>query len=240
MRSPGETREIFLKNSCCYIVSAVLFFFVLYPLCVCASPDTIGIETEGTCTVYGNDRAPARDSAIGDSMRMAVERVVGMLISEEVATENADALHDNIYPKHQDYIHDYRILKEGVDSGLYRIRVRATLSVKDIKRDLEKLGVLTGEWRPEYGTTAVIGVVVRGIEKYGDFRTLREALEKGIRGVDAVHLLRVGSGVAVMNVEMQGDASILANQLQLKEFRNFSLSVAQITQDTIEFNMAKE
>ncbi len=241
MRSPGEMRGIFLKNSLCCIVSAVLFFFVLYPVCVYASREIVEVvETEGTFTVYGIDRAPARDSAIGDSMRRAVERVVGMLISEEIATENTDALNDNIYPKYQDYIRDYRILQEGLENGLYRVRVRATLSVMDIKRDLEKLGVLTGEWQPEYVTTAVIGVVVRGIEKYGDFKTLREKLETDIRGVGAVHLRRMGSGVAVMDVEMQGDASMLANELQLKEFRNFSLYVTKITRDTIEFNMAKE
>lgn len=220
---------------------AALFFFVFYPLCVYASREIVEVvETEGISAVYGNDRAPARDSAIGDSMRRAVEHVVGMLISEEVATKNADVLNDNIYPKYQDYIHDYRILKEEVKNDLYRIRVRATLSVMDIKRDLERLGVLTGEWRPEYSTTAVIGVVVQGIERYGDFKTLREALEKGIRGVDAVHLRKIGLGVAVMDVEMKGDASILANELQLKEFRNFSLYMTEITQDTIEFYMAKE
>ena len=229
-----------MKNPCCYIVSAALFFFVLYPFYVYASPDTIGIETEGTCPVYGNDKAPARDSAIGDSMRRAVEHVVGMLISEEVATENTDTLNDTIYRKYKDYIHDYRILQEGIEDGLYRIRIRATLSAMDIKRDLEGQGVLTGEWRTEYGTPTVIGVVVRGIETYGDFKTLRETLETGIGGVDAVHLRRMRSGVAVMNVEMKGDAATLAGELQLKKFRSFSLYVAEMTRDTIEFNMIKE
>jgi len=230
-----------LKNSFCYIVFTVLFFFMFYPLCVYAGREIVEVvETEGTSAVYGNDSAPARDSAIGDSMRRAVERMVGMLISEETATNSADTLNDNIYPKYQDYIRDYRILQEGIENGLYRVRVRATLSVMDIRRDLEKLGVLTGEWQPGYGTTAVIGVVVRGIEKCGDFKTLRERLETDIKGVDAVHLRRMGSGVAVMDVEMQGDASILANELQLEQFRNFSLYVTQITRDTIELNMAKE
>jgi len=237
--NPGEIRGIFLKNSCWYIVSAVLFFFVLYPLCVHASSDTIGIETEGTSVVYGDDRAPARDSAIANSMKKAVERVVGMLISEEVATENADTLNNTVYPKYKDYIRDYRILEEDVKDNLCRVRVRITLRVMDIKHDLEKLGVLISEWQPEYGTT-VIEVVVRGIEKYGDFNVLRERLETDIGGVDAVHLRRMGSGVAVMNVEVQGDASLLANNLQLKEFRNFSLYVTKITRDTIELNMAKE
>lgn len=222
-------------------MSAALFFFAFYPLCVYADRELVQVvETEGVCAVYGNDRAPAQDGAISDSMRRAVERVVGILISEEVAAENEDALNDDIYPQYKNYIRDYKILQEGIENGLCRIRIRATLSVMDIKRDLEKLGVLTGEWQPENGTTAVVRVVVRGIEKYGDFKTLRERLETDVRGVDAVHLRRMGSGVAMMDVEMQGDASILANELQLKKSGNFALYVTKITRDTIEFNMAKE
>jgi len=229
-----------LKKSLCYIVSAVLLLFVPYPLSVYASPDSIGIEAEGTCAVYGNDRAPARDGAIDDSMRKAVERVVLLLASEEIVSEHADVLKDAIYPKYQEYMRDYRILRESTENGLCRVRVRVTLSVMDIRRDLEELGILTDEWRPEYVASAVIGVVVRGIEKYGDFKVLRERLEKDIGGVDAVHLRRMGSGMAVMDVEMRGDAFMLANTLQLNEFRNFSLCVTEITRNTIEFNMTKE
>jgi len=236
----GEVRGLFLKNSWRYIVSAALLVFALDPSYACAGPDTIGIETEGTCAVYGDDKTPARENAIGDSMKKAVERVVLLLTSEEVVAEHADALKAGVYPKYQGYIRDYRILEEGVEDGLYRIRMRATLSVTDVKRDLERLGVLTGEWQPESGNTAVVGVVIRGIGKYGDFKMLRDRLETDIRGVDAVHLRRIGPGVAVMDVEMQGDASTLANELRLKEFRDFSLYVTQVTRDTIELTMAKE
>lgn len=234
-------RGIFLKSPLCYIASATLLFFVLYPLSVCASQEPVRVvETEGTCVVYGNDRAPARDRAIDDSMRKAVERVVLFLTSEEAVSEHADVLNDAIYPKYQDYMRDYRILWENMENGLCRVRVRATLSVIDIRRDLKKLGVLADEWRPEYGASAVIGVVVRGIGTYGDFKVLRERLEKDVGGVDAVHLRRMGPGMAVMDVEMRGDAFMLANTLQLNEFRNFSLCVTEITRNTIEFNMIKE
>lgn len=229
-----------MKRSYWYVVSAVLFFLVFSPVSVYANLDTIGIEIEGTCPVYGDDRTPAREGAIGNSMRKAVERVVGMLVPEGVVAEHADILADTIYPRYKDYIHDYRILREDMADGLYRIRVRVTLSVMDIRRDLEEQGVLTGKWWPEDDTAAVIGIVVREIKRYDDFKTLRETLEKDIRGVDAVHLRRMGSGVAMMHVEMKGDASMLAGELQSKKFRGFSLYVAQITPDTIEINLVKE
>ncbi|MBW2648499.1 MAG: hypothetical protein JRC53_01580, partial [Deltaproteobacteria bacterium] len=153
-----------MRNSVYYTLPAILFFFVFYPLYAYSSPDTIGIETEGTCFVSGSDMAPARDSAIDDSMRKAVQRVVCTLISEDVAVENSDVIDDNIYSKSEGYIQDYRILKEGMENGLYRVRVRATLSVGDIKNDLGMLGVLADEWQPEEYATTVIVVMVSGVE----------------------------------------------------------------------------
>ena len=230
-----------MKNSLYYIVPAILFSFMFFPVCGYSGREVVRVvETEGTCVVSGGERAPARDSAIGDSMRRAVEQIVGILITEDVAAEKLDVLNKNIYSKSQDYIQDYRILQEDMEGGLYRVRVRATLLVEKIKDALERLSLLTGEWQPEGDATAVVGVVVGGIEKYSDFKTLREALEKNIRRVDAVHLRRMGSGVAVMDVDMQGNAFVLANELQLEQFRDFSLYVTDVTRDTIKLNVVKE
>ncbi len=230
-----------MRNSFYYTLPAILFFFVFYPLCAYSSSDTIGIETEGTCLVSGGDRAPARNSAINDSMRRAVKRIVYMFVSEDVAEKNFDAINNNIYSKSRDYIRDYRILREGMENDLYSVRVRVTLSVRDIKDDLEMLGVLTDRWQPEEDATAVIvEVVVSGIEKYSHFRMLRETLETDIKGVDTVHLRRMESGVAVMNVDMHGNAAGLANELTLREFGDFSLYVTDINPGVIELNMMEE
>lgn len=230
-----------MRNPFYYILPAILFFFVFYPLCAYSSPDTIGIETEGTCLVSGGGRAQARNSAIDNSMRRAVERVVYMFISGDVAEKNFDAISDNIYSKSQDYIRDYRILREGMANGLYSVRVRVTLSARDIKDDLEMMGVLTDEWRPEENTTAgSIEVVVSGIERYSHFRMLREALETDIKGVDTVRPRRMESGVAVMDVDMRGNATGLANKLTLREFGGFSLYITDINPGVIKLNMVKE
>ncbi len=230
-----------MKNRYRYIVSAVLLSSVLYPLPVCADREIVEVvETGGTCPVYGDDKAPARDSAMDDSMQRAVERVVLSLTSMEIAEGHAGTLADNIYPKYQEYIRGYRILQEGTEDGLYRIRMRVTLSVTDIKRDLVRLGILTDERQPGQSATAVVRVVIRGIGEYGHFKTLRERLERDVREVDAVYLRRIGSGTAAMDIEVQGDATTLADTLQSIQFRNFSLSVREITRNTIELTMEKE
>ncbi len=229
-----------MKSSFYYILLATLFFFLFYPLCVYSSPDTIGIETEGTCLVSGGDRVPARNHAIDDSIRKAVRRVVYMLISEDIAIEKSDIIDDNIYSKSESYIQDYRILKEGMEDGLYKVRVRVSLPVGDIKNALEMLGVLTDKWQPEEYTTMVVVVMVSRIEKYSDFKTFKETLETDIKEVNAVRLRKVASGVAVMDVDIQGNATGLASKLTLKDFKGFSLYVTDVTPDIVELNMVKE
>jgi len=44
----------------------------------------------------------------------------------------------------------------------------------------------------------------------------------------------------VMDVDMQGNAFVLANELQLEQFRDFSLYVTDVTRDTIKLNVVKE
>jgi len=85
-----------------------------------------------------------------------------------------------------------------------------------------------------------VEVVVSGIEKYRYFRMLMEALETDIKWVDAVHLRRIEADVAVMDVDMQGNAAGLAKSLTLKKFGNFSLDLTDGNSKVIELNMVKE
>jgi hypothetical protein len=233
-------KEMPVRNLWVYIACTMLFFYVSCPSYILASLDTIGVETEGTYPLYGNDQSAARDGAIDDAMKKAVERVVGMLVSQEPATETLDLLVHTIYPKHQQYVQDYRILSEGIDDGLYHVRIRATLSQSAIKNDLKAVGIFTEGLPSDDEEPSVVSVTIHGIERCRDYHVLKETLLKNIRGVNAVRPRRMGSGVAVMDVEMRGGAALLAKELQFQEFSGFMLYVAQMSRDTIEFNMAKE
>ena len=118
--------------------------------------------------------------------------------------------------------------------------MRATLSVGDIKDDLGRLGVFTAVRQPEESAMVVVVVMVSGIEKYSDFKTLREILETDIKGVDAVRLRRMGPDAVVMDVDIQENAAGFSNELALKDFKDFSLYVTNATPDIIELNMVKE
>jgi len=96
------------------------------------------ITTDGTATVLGGDKAQARDVAIQDALRNAVEQVTGAVISSSTLVENAMTVEDNIYSKAKGYVKSYSIVSEGeADNGqTYNVKIKALLRAGAIKEDV--------------------------------------------------------------------------------------------------------
>ncbi len=106
------------------------------------------ITTDGTASVLNNDKAMARDVAIQDALRNAVEQVTGTVVSSSTVVENAMVVEDNIYSKAKGYVKAYSILSEGeADGGLtYNVRVKAQVRAGAIKEDMAD--ILRGAGNP--------------------------------------------------------------------------------------------
>ncbi len=96
------------------------------------------ITTDGTASILNNDKAMARDVAIQDALRNAVEQVTGAVISSSTVVENAMVVEDNIYSKAKGYVKAYSVLSEGeADGGLsYNVKVKAQVRAGAIKEDI--------------------------------------------------------------------------------------------------------
>src|SRR5690606_9756844 len=57
------------------------------------------VKAVGVAAIYRGDRAAARDKAVQDAQRKAVEQAVGTLVSSETVTENFQLLSDKIYSR---------------------------------------------------------------------------------------------------------------------------------------------
>lgn len=106
------------------------------------------ITTDGTASVLNSDKAMARDVAIQDALRNAVEQVTGAVVSSSTVVENAMVVEDNIYSKAKGYVKAYSILSEGeADGGLtYNVRVKAQVRAGAIKEDMAD--ILRGAGNP--------------------------------------------------------------------------------------------
>lgn len=384
---------------CCILILC----YLIVPMVVSAQPDAMSkvIDADGAGVVINNDLALARDNAINDSLRKAVEQAVGTVISSETVVENFEVINDSIYAKSQGYIQNYKILKENVSDSLYRVTIRATVSMGSIKDDLRALGFLmarkgmprlmvliaeqnvgqahpsyfwdsvdlsvaenvfqsnflqdgftfvdrasvqgelktitrrgadlnnnlaarlgkkvdaelvvigkafakaagnvagtsmkslqanitaravrtdngmviasaaehaaavhiddiTGgseaikkateklaenlkaqiiaKWQSEVSSAGLVSLTVRQIKSYADFMTLKDALKEEVRGVKNVYIRKMQAGTAQMDVEFQGSALSLADNLAVKKFKGFSLDVTAVGQNSLEMNMVK-
>lgn len=100
------------------------------------------LTAEGVGVVIGGDRAIARDSAINDALRKAVEQAVGTMVSSETMVLNFQTLSDRIYTQTQGYVQNYRILSENPGPNIHTVTIQATVAMGDLQRDLQAVGVL--------------------------------------------------------------------------------------------------
>lgn len=99
------------------------------------------VTAEGVAGVQG-DPAIARDNAIQDALRKAVEQAVGTLVASETLVENFQVVRDNIYNKSSGYIKEYKIVKESPGKDLFTVTISAVVGTGDLKNDLGALGLL--------------------------------------------------------------------------------------------------
>jgi len=87
----------------------------------------------------GTDRAKARDDAIADAQRRAVEQAVGLFLKSDTLVENAALVEDTIYRHSEGYIHTYEVVSEGYRSEEFRVKIRAQVRTGKIQEDLDDI-----------------------------------------------------------------------------------------------------
>ena len=105
-------------------------------------PGETEILSEGAAALSGTAVDIARDQAIDDALRKAVEQGVGAYIDAETRVNNYQLISDNIYSRTHGYVSSYRIIDESRDGDLYRVVIRAVVRTDDIEDDLAAIGIL--------------------------------------------------------------------------------------------------
>lgn len=100
------------------------------------------VDATGYAPISGGNDAIARDTAIDDARRKAVEQSVGSMVSSETLVENYQTLQDSVYTKTQGYIKSYSVKNESHTNELYQVTITAVVAVGTIKNDLDAIGLL--------------------------------------------------------------------------------------------------
>ncbi len=124
--------------SLCFLVTVIFAGYAVAQQTL----QSLVVSAEGMAAIRNNDKAMARDSAIEDALRKAVEQAVGTMVSSETRVENYQLLSDKIYTKTQGYIQNYRIISEASVEPIYKVTVQATVAMGDLKNDLSAIDLI--------------------------------------------------------------------------------------------------
>jgi hypothetical protein len=101
------------------------------------------VTAVGLGSIVAGDVAHAKDDAVEDALKNALEQVMGTLIESETLVENFQVIEDQITSKTAGYIQKYVVTAERrPDASLYEVTVRAVVKTADLKNDLDAVATL--------------------------------------------------------------------------------------------------
>jgi len=121
-----------------YIVILMMFSLFTMPAFSTTHAQKI-VQAQGTASVQKDFVAIARDRAISDAQRLAVEQAVGVMISNETLVENYQVISDKILQESKGYIQSYEVLSDQREGNIYKVTIQAVVSIGQIKNDLEAI-----------------------------------------------------------------------------------------------------
>ncbi len=215
-------RKIPIQQSVILLVILLLSTWTLF-----AQSDTMGNDTQeviakGVGAIIGGDEAKARDDALDNALRAAVEQVVGTMVQSETLVKNYMLVEDNIYRQSRGYVQKYEIIGENRrGDNILEVTIRAVVKKGDLKSDLEAIGVLMAR-KGKPRLMVIVDEKNMGNPYWGwsvDMNTSENAImsvlmEKGFPFVDravAVHKIKKDAVVAALNGD-EAAARMIATQ----------------------------
>jgi hypothetical protein len=129
------------RSALCLGILLVLSVLVLWPQ-PGWTQQTEFVMTEGVAAIVNNAVAPARDKAIDDALRKAVEQAVGTLVTSDTLTEQYKVITDKILAQTAGYVQRYKVLSEKAEGDLFRVKIQAEVGRANLMTDLRALGLL--------------------------------------------------------------------------------------------------
>lgn len=205
-------------------VALVLVGFMASANAEVATPKAEGgqrVSAVGQAAVIGTDVANARDKAVDDALRKAVEQSVGTMVSSETVTQNFQLLSDKVFSKARGYVRNYKITSEKQDQGVYIVGIDAEVASGNLKNDVDGImHVLRAKNMPRMLIMVAEQNVGQGDANFWwgnkTFSTNLDAVEntfmdhwmkKGVRFVDRQALQgKISTGPAISSAEPTNDA----------------------------------
>ncbi len=99
------------------------------------------VDAQGIAAIIDNDVGAARDRALEDARRKAVEKVVGVMVDSETLVENFQLVSDKVYSQSAGYICGEEIKNERQDEYNYYVTIHACVAQGNLEDNLLAIGI---------------------------------------------------------------------------------------------------
>ncbi|MBN1380317.1 MAG: flagellar assembly protein T N-terminal domain-containing protein [Deltaproteobacteria bacterium] len=113
------------------IILLLIVMILIFPLS--SSNAQHKVRAEGMATIHKNFIDIARDKAVENAQRHAVEKIVGVMISSTSEVENYQLKLDRILSESQGFINDFRIVSEQRIQDQYQVVIEADVGTGRLK-----------------------------------------------------------------------------------------------------------
>jgi hypothetical protein len=100
------------------------------------------VTTVRATGVADGKSSKARDEALNDALRKAVEQGVGTFVTAELSVEQQRLVEERIFTESRGYVQSYEVVREGSKNDLYEVEVAALVKMGKLSSDLESIGLL--------------------------------------------------------------------------------------------------
>ena len=123
------------------IANILLFLLLVFP-CAALAAQQDYLEVTGYANVLDGRKDLARENAIQNAFRRAVEQAVGVMIESESVVNNSELIKDKICSQSAGYIKKYTISKESFDGDLCTVEIKALVSKVKLQKGLDSYGLM--------------------------------------------------------------------------------------------------
>lgn len=102
-----------------------------------AQPTYKSVEVTGEAAIVGGNKQKAREAALANARRTAVEQAAGVMVSSDTVTANSTLISDRIYANSSGYVRNEQILGETENGGVLSLKVKMEVGVAQLDKDLQ-------------------------------------------------------------------------------------------------------
>lgn len=115
---------------------AALFMLILVANPAAAESEVATVTVDGVGAIIEGHIPNARDRAIDDALRKAVEQASGVVVSSESVQENFQLVEDKILSRAKGFVKQYEIVRESREEDTYRVSIEAQVAMELLAQDL--------------------------------------------------------------------------------------------------------